>query len=400
MGKGKAEEGSIYKRRADVVQDDLLVNGIESNSLFQLKTNLLTRPAETEDITVTFDNAGRIVPDIVYLPMAIGITLGRLLGLSTLLTYYIGRILNLIVFIVITSIAIRIAPYGKNLMAMIMLLPISLQQASSASYDSIINAVILLYIAFILMLYKKESVKAKDYILLTILSVFIVMCKGGVYAPICIMLAALPFGIKLNKKSKIVILAAVLSALLAVLIYAGYPIFKALLFEGTARDEGEIYTVADMMSNPSGVINMWWNTLVRRGGSLLAGLLGGRLAWLDIKANWIFLMIMGIGLVLMTNIEGEVLTVSTKERIFIFASHIIAIILIFLSMIVGFTKTDSEVIQGLQGRYFIPLLPLSLMLFKTDMINLKKEKLYKLAMLLMATEAMIILECFPQFLVK
>ncbi len=398
MGKGKAGDGVVSKRMCDVVQDDLLVNGVESNSYFQLKQNLLKRPQDTEMVNVIFDDAGRIVPDITYLPMAIGITIGRLLGLSTLLTYYLGRFLNLIVFVILTSLAIKITPHGKNLIAMVMLLPISLQQASSASYDSMINAVLILYMAYILMVYSREEMHKKDYAILLALSAFIVMCKGGVYAPLCIMLLALPYGIKNRKGGKLILAISILLVLAGILIWTGYPVLKTVLVDGTVRAESEIYTFSDMADDPIKVIHMWWMTMVQRGGSLLAGILGGRLAWLDVKANWIFLTILSSGLLMLTNVENDKLEVKTSQKACIVVSHIIIILMIVASMVVGFTKIDSTVIQGLQGRYFLPILPLSLLLINTDMINLKKEKLYKLAMIMMATEAMIVIECIPQML--
>ena len=407
MGKGKAGDGIVYKRKADVIQDDLLVNGLESNSYYQLKENLFKRPSDTELIPVVFDDAGRIVPDIVYLPMAVGITIGRLLGLSTLMTYYIGRMLNLLVFILITAFAIKLLPYGKNLVAMIMLLPISMQQASSASYDSMINALLILYMAYNLMLYYNKKFRIKDAVVLLLLSGFIVMCKGGVYAPLCLLLIGLPYSsFRLSDKKEakekpkklifIISILAVAAVLISVLIYAGYPTFKTLLVDGTIRGETEIYTFSDIMNDPETVLYMVWNTMVQRGGSLLAGLLGGRLSWLDVKGSWIFLIILGSGLLFMTNIEGDKLTVSTKEKSCIMISHVFVIILIVGSMIVGFTKLDSDVIQGLQGRYFLPVMPLLLLMINTDMINIKKEKLYKLAMVMMVAEAMIILESLPQ----
>ena len=70
----------------------------------------------------------------------------------------------------------------------------------------------------------------------------------------------------------------------------------------------------------------------------ITGLLGGRLSWLDVKGSWIFLIILGSGLLFMTNIEGDKLTVSTKEKSCIMISHVFVIILIVGSMIVGFTK--------------------------------------------------------------
>ena len=73
--------------------------------------------------------------------------MGRILGLSAMLTFQLGRIFNLLVFILLIRLAIGVTPYWKNLFGALGLLPITLQQAASASYDAIINGLVFLSIA-------------------------------------------------------------------------------------------------------------------------------------------------------------------------------------------------------------------------------------------------------------
>ena len=109
--------GMIMKRQCDVVMSDMLANGVESNSYYQLQTHTFEKPINTELIMVPYTDSSNIVPDFIFLPTAIGISIGRLLGLSAMMTLQLGRVCNLIVFVIFTWLAIRRMPYGKNVMA-------------------------------------------------------------------------------------------------------------------------------------------------------------------------------------------------------------------------------------------------------------------------------------------
>ena len=392
-------DGRIMKRKCDVIQDDMLVNGLESNSFYQLKENLFKKPtkAERELVPVSFENTAGIVPDMIYIPSALGISLGRIMGLSTLLTYFLGRMFNLIIYIIISTLAIKIIPYKKNAAAMVMLLPISVQQAASISYDAIINSVLLFYVAYALMIVDRDKVKISDIVILLLVSVFIVITKGGVYSPLCLTLLLLPYGLKKKKLGKKSIIAVVVAlALVAILIIAEYPVFRNLLIDGTSRGKSELYTLKDIMNDPFNIVVLYWRTIISKGTTLLEGLLGGRLSWLDVRASWLFLVIIAILMILFSNIEYEKMPYRKNVSVFLGVIVLLVCILIFASMIVGFTVLESETIQGLQGRYFLPILPLAMVLAQTDAIRINREQVSKLSMVLLMTEAMIILESIPQ----
>lgn len=73
---------------------------------------------------------------IPYIPQATGLLLGRLSGLEPLWLLYLGRFFNLLCSIALVFLAIRITPVFKWLFAMIGLLPMTLYQFASLSYDA------------------------------------------------------------------------------------------------------------------------------------------------------------------------------------------------------------------------------------------------------------------------
>ena len=70
-----------------------------------------------------------------YLAPALGITIGRLLKLNTVSTYMLGRLINLIVYTFMITLALHIVPLGKSALYTIALLPMSMQLATSLSRD-------------------------------------------------------------------------------------------------------------------------------------------------------------------------------------------------------------------------------------------------------------------------
>ena len=67
--------------------------------------------------------------------------------------------MNLILFVAMGWLSIRLLPFGKNLVLLISLLPITLQQVMSVSYDSILLALSLFAAAMTLHLAWAEKIR-------------------------------------------------------------------------------------------------------------------------------------------------------------------------------------------------------------------------------------------------
>ena len=339
--------GTIYKRQCDIEMGDLLANGVESNSYYMLKYHTFERPDNTELKAVNYVDSSNLVPGIVFLPGAIGISIGRILGLSALFTLQLGRICNLIFFVLVCSMAIRRIPYGKNLLALLGLLPIAMQQGASASYDAVINGIIFLFIAECFRLAEMEHRTGTDWILLIISGILAVLLKGGVYAPVLLTLALLR-----NGKGK----------------------------------------AAWIVRHPVKLVYLYWNTFMKRGDNYLRGLLGGKLSWLDIEIKWIFLVVLLVGLLLMVNVKGDKFPKTKKRCGLIVAAGGIPVLLIILSMVFAYTKAGAAAVGGVQGRYFLAVAPLLFLPFTTDMVEVSDQQCRRIWMTMLVTEIIIVLQ--------
>lgn len=385
--------GSIYKRHCDVIMEDMLINEVESNSYYQLANHLWERPADTELVAVASIDTSNQAPGIVFIPCALGISIGRLLGFSALLTLSLGRLMNLLTFVLLTWLAIRLIPYGKNMLGMVSLLPIAMQQGASASYDAVINGVLFLFIASCYKIYKSESVKIREYILPIVLAMLIALVKGGVYLPICLLLVMLYKRNPDRRLSKGTIAAsvgivAVLAALLAIKFM---PIFLSI-FNRTSEVDNACYSIQYFIHHPAELIYLYWNTLMKRGQNWLMGMLGGKLGWLDYRISWILLIPLLIGLLLLVHVEGDQYMERRRNRFLIGIASVISIGLVMLSMLLAYTPAGSKVIEGIQGRYFVGFMPLLLFLTSTNMVKVKKTQANVIIMAMCVIEFLIVLQ--------
>lgn len=386
---------TIYKRKCDIELNDMLSNGLESNSYYQLIFHSFEKAVDTELVPVSYTDASTMVPGIVYIPAAIGISAGRLLKLSPMLTMQLGRICALVIFVFLVYFAICIAPFGKNLFGALAFLPITLQQAASASYDSITIGFIFLYTALCFYLLSDKPGKKSYYILLGLLSLFIAATKGGVYLPL---LFLLPIGLHrkstgLKKKLKLIIPLCIIGIVLVILTLIKFmPLFSAMFVTNAANSPKALYSISFVLHNPLQTVYILVNTVLQRGDTLLNGLLGGALSWQDVKINWFLLAALLVVVLLLANVKNDSAVYARRNYAVISISCLCSILLVMFSMLVGFTTMKWNYIQGLQGRYLIPIAPALFSLFSTPIVNVDEKHYGRVWMTMMFLEILVVLQ--------
>jgi uncharacterized membrane protein len=98
---------------------------------------------------VPFTDTARY-PFVPYLPQAVGVLIGRVLGLSPLLLLYMGRLTNLAAWIFLTYWSIRVVPTGKWVFFLAALTPMSLFIGASISGDAATNGLSFFFIALMI----------------------------------------------------------------------------------------------------------------------------------------------------------------------------------------------------------------------------------------------------------
>lgn len=325
------------------------------------------------------------VPILCYLPGAIGFSFARLLGRNMITMIMMARWLNLLVCVWIMYLAIRRMPYGAAAMAVIGLFPKTLQQMASCSYDGMVIAGTFLFISLSLAAAFDEDVSVTDILALFLTGLYVAVCKGGAYLPVLGMALLIPAarkgkGRKIQKRWMAVSFAAVGGA---VFLFLGKYIFRLLSMFGREAGTASIaagtktlYTMSDFIHSPIKLVRIYINTIMMRGDGLLGELVGKNLCqrWYFVYA-FILLAILGIlrrksgrhGADVSGNQDRNYL--HYPGRIWILLITAASISLVFLSMLLAFTTKGSAFIDGLQGRYFLPLAMLPLLAAENGLVH-------------------------------
>ena len=371
--------GYIYKRVEDIDPNIENKQNLNVYHYERLNSQLFSLSKDSTlvecSVRSNLNNAGKIY----YIPQALGISVGRIIGLGYLPTMMMGRLFSLFVYILLAYLAIRIMPFGKTSLAIIAVLPISLQQAASFSYDAIINSIAYIYVACCLaFIYEYRAVK-KKYIMCIIFSgILLGSVKGGVYIPMCFLPLLAIFERKdLSKRIKtgiICIVAVCLFSFGKENIISLLNRFSAV--QGTVTggaSSSEIYTFGYILKNPLHLIGMFANTIYKQGDSYLRNILGGNLGWRNVNISWF--IVFGFLLILLVSCmaeKGEV-NIKRSNKIYIATICLGCYFCIQLSMLLAWTPVSFRYITGVQGRYFIPVFVLLLITIRNKFFILKRN---------------------------
>lgn len=344
------------------------------------------------------------VPGFVYTPQIIGISLARLLNIGNVGLLMIGRLFALAFYLLCGYFAVKKMPFAKVLMVTVLLLPISLELGGSFSYDSFIIGVCAWFTGHCLYLaYEKNKVLRSDWILLIILAVLMSPCKI-VYVLLCLLVLLIPV-----KKS-----ATRIGCILGRLsVCAGGLLSLAVvrlvtMTEYLSRQENTLsyietsgYTLSELLSQPLTIIQMYYDSFRKYGDFYFETMMGGQLGWLDIQISDVLIFALAIILVLAVLAkEKEPFYLEKKDKwimALISAGVIGALMMVFL---LTWTPYGSKVIEGTQGRYFLPVLPLVVLLLRNRNLTLKKSINMNLIMSVGLIQFMVVWEIFQKVITR
>lgn len=318
-----------------------------------------------------------------YFIPALGITLGRLFGMNGLATLLLGRLFNLIFATCILSIVIKITPIFKELFFVISLMPIMLQQMMSYSQDVMLIPFSFLCIAvFLKVQTEKQELTNKlfwqYFAVMVLCEAIVIEVKSHAY----ILFLLLPLYSLISrfcsKKQKKVILWIVLGliilgilAALAIIVYAHYhedfiPDTKPIV--AWAGEEG--YSIGFIVHNPRTALNVFLITLKVKGEYYFVDtLVGASLGNLHILLTPIYKYIYVILMLAACINSTSNAKISVKIKIMFVFINILTMIFIYVGMMISWSPKNMIVILGVQGRYFIPILPMLLILLYSDRIK-------------------------------
>ena len=328
-----------------------------------------------DDTKITSMDTVAIYSPVQYIPQAIGMVFSRLISDNLLLMLYMARLFNLIVCVVLLYFTIKLIPFGKLLVYLISLLPLSIEAFSTMSPDGITISLSMLLIAYILnIIFKPERVvQKKDIAIISVISVIIALCKI-VYVPLVTAILLIPTSKFKSKKSKVLTSVFVIGISLAVnLIWFKISTnYLAIVSEGSSTDK-----IINVLTSPIDYFRMLLYTINYNGSTYMERLFGSVLAMGEfVKLYFIVPFVFSMFFLFEGATNKELKNKFSKfQNIVIFLIALVVVGLVFTSLYVQFTDESSMTISGVQGRYFIPILLLvGLLLGNLKIYNNYDEK--------------------------
>lgn len=291
-----------------------------------------------------------------YVPQAIGIFFGKLLGLSPLVLLYLGRLSNLFFWVGLTYQAIKITPIFKWMFCLLALIPMSIFLAASLSYDTFTNGICFLWIALCLRyaLGKEERIDTRQVITILSISLAVALSKHAY-----VLLALLFFLIPMKKFGSI---KRYLLSLLSLLLLNGLTFFSWFFTVvlpkhaavGSPAFEGKLSQIFHPISFTLTLLkNLQWQSI-----PLLQQFLGV-LGWLDTPLpSFLYFYLCGLLLLVACYDHDDGIDLNRGKKLLLALTWIATTTLMLTAIFLAWKQDSSGLITGVQGRYFIPLSPL------------------------------------------
>ena len=339
-------------------------------------------PLEKENQGIVDTQTAAVYFGIPYIPQAVGIAMARIFTDNTYLITYVGRLTNMIVAMVLLYFAIKIMPFGKKLLLVPTMIPIVIEGFSSLSPDAMTVAMSFLYIAYILQLAfgKKEKIGIKEKITLLVMSVVVALCKI-VYLPLVGLILILPKEKFKNKKNKSKIIDFCMIAGIAVIVNLIWLKIASGYLSNFREGDSKIQVLL-ALQNPIQYIQTVLYTINLNGSEYLMTLFGAKLDWGQFVQLYSIVPYSLLAIYLFATVTDEEIKnrFKTYQLVWITLVVLAIIALVFTSLYVQWSTIGNESIAGVQGRYFLPILPLIMLLLGSTLkikSSYKKESINK-----------------------
>jgi uncharacterized membrane protein len=314
---------------------------------------------------------------IPYLPTIPAVATANLLNLSPIISFYAARLSLALFCVILTYFAIRIVPQKKYLFVAIALTPMLLFQQSVVSIDGTSYALLLFFICFILYLKNKLVITNKDWIAVGGLCVAITLAKPLVFL-------FLPIVLILIKKRAAKIWIAAIATICMML-------FVSLTFYNSNRSEivvdPNVPATVDsarqleiIKEDPKRFPRVLWNSYMTSYGDDetqgLIGIFGSADTGYPLSVTFIYVMMLACLAAIRFKKEDEYEAVPKPIKVLLFVLGVLYFLLVNIAIYLSFSPVNFNIVYGVQGRYFLPLLILA-PIFTIPFLTVLKERQQK-----------------------
>lgn len=312
-----------------------------------------------------------------YAPQVLGFALAQLLSFNSLTMFMLGRLFNLLFFVLCLYLAVKRTPRFKLTLGLVALMPMTMQQAASLSYDSFINALSLLLISALLRgIFGEGRLSISDFAFIFIPACLLAPAKG-IYSLFILLFVFIPnerFSGRPGKWGSFALLAG--ACVLTFLLVSLPSILRIMNTTPPSfgSEGGEKYTLAYFFTNPQDAISIFVNSFNVYLGTWLTQAVGQSLSTCCLELpTWIVPMFIVLAILSALKLDDDSVCLPRGMRAVLIALSAAVILAFMMTMFLTWIRGTDKIIVGVQGRYFIPILPLLFIAVNNKTLVLKKN---------------------------
>jgi uncharacterized membrane protein len=330
--------------------------------------NSFLNPGSNKRVFIDFP-ASSVYSPVSYIPQALGIALTKPLGATPIMSLYAARLMTLICWIFAIFLAIRATPIFNWLFVALALLPMSIFIHSSLNADMMTNAFAFLFIAFILKsAFSETKISKKEFLVLLLIIVLLSSAKL-LYAPLVLLFLMIPIrnfsgGKQFFLRFMLISFVALATPVFWYLIQGnGYVSYSE--YNADYREYVNLVACANLkdqfsfiVSHGASIFEVLANSIVRGFRNYSQGYIGN-FGWCEVPLPGFLVVAAYAFLLLVTWTDGKsTIQMSGIQRIILLVPFSLIFFLVLFSQYLIWACVGADEVTNLQGRYFIPIVPL------------------------------------------
>ncbi len=301
-------------------------------------------------VWLTFDNTA-IYPPFFYIPAALGIRVGQALRLPVVRTLLLSRVLAGLACLGLATAAIVAAGPAAPWLFSVLCLPMSLSQFASVSQDGTMFAAAALSVACLVRLSREP--KRLEWLVLLCIALDLVIMARPPYAPLAIIPLLVP-GLHRHRRR-----LAALAVIAPALVWSGLTAAFTAINAHAAAGVAPATQLLHLVTRPAHWLTLVRNTYARQGltGMPFIDEFVGLLGWTDLPLPSRYYTIAKAVLVIavLASCSHPPVIFRPGRRLVVLASLLLSCLGLFVFEYASWDGLDADRVNGVQGRYFIPL---------------------------------------------
>lgn len=301
------------------------------------------------------ENNGIIIFQVLpYIPLTVGIFAARILGMSAMAMYFMGRIRNVCFFTLCAYFALKMSGRFKMILFSIMCLPLMCFMYGSCNSDAVLFGLMFLMFGAVL---SDEFDKYKFFTFALTLAL-LATCKMTyiVFLPMLLCIKNENWNVKVRGKSINKLTALIVTVLIFVVVYEGTSLYVAAFsnfgtIDRTMADTDPMRQLLFIVKNPLRYAAVFADTLKNNSFFLFSG---GLLGWIDVKIPLVNYLTPLIALFTVVNGAGVFEKRDAVKTAGFFVCSLLTYATAMTGLYLSWTPVTLPQIIGMQARYVYP----------------------------------------------